>query len=69
MAQDDHQGTASPRTLSRELVHRLRNDLGVAIATADLLMLEPSLGLQALKDVAKIRDACVKAIEQINNAA
>lgn len=65
---DDRAARPAPR-LPPDLVHRVRNDLSVAIATADLLLLDRSLGLPAIKDLQKIRRACIKAIDAVNAAA
>ena len=65
---DDRAARPAPR-LPPDLVHRVRNDLTVAIATADLLLLDRSLGLPAIKDLQKIRRACIKAIDAVNAAA
>jgi hypothetical protein len=65
---DDRAERAAPR-LPPDLVHRVRNDLTVAIATADLLLLDRSLGLVAMRDLQKIRRACIKAIDAVNAAA
>jgi hypothetical protein len=47
----------------------VRNELSVAIATADLLLLDRSMGLHAVGDLRKIRRACIKAIDAVNAAA
>ena len=65
---DDRAASPAPR-LPPDLVHRVRNDLSVAIATADLLLLDRSLALPAIKDLQKIRRACIKAIDAVNAAA
>jgi hypothetical protein len=65
---DDRAARPAPR-VPPELVHRVRNELTVAIATADLLLLDRSLGLPAVKDLQKIRRACIKAIDAVNAAA
>jgi hypothetical protein len=65
---DDRAARPAPR-LPPDLVHRVRNDLSVAIATADLLLLDRSLGLHAVRDLQKIRRSCIKAIDAVNAAA
>jgi hypothetical protein len=70
MLTDDHDGAARPAPrLPPELVHRVRNGLTVAIATADLLLLDRSLGLPAVRDLQKIRRACIEAMAAVNKAA
>jgi hypothetical protein len=70
MSQDDARSAAPPGArLPHDLVHRLRNDLGVAIGTADLLLLDRSIAPHALRDLEKIRDACIKTMAEINAAA
>ena len=65
---DDRAARPAPR-LPPDLVHRVRNDLSVAIATADLLLLDRSMGLGTIRDLQKIRRACIKAIDAFNAAA
>ena len=65
---DDRAARPAPR-LPPDMVHRVRNELSVAIATADLLLLDRSLGLHAVSDLRKIRRACIKAIDAVNQAA
>ena len=70
MLRDDDRSADRPETrVPPDLVHRLRNDLSVAIATADLLLLDRSLGLHAIRDLQKIRRSCIKAIDAVNAAA
>lgn len=65
---DDRAARPAPR-LPPEMVHRVRNELTVAIATADLLLLDRTLGLPAMRDLQRIRRACIKAIDAVNAAA
>ena len=65
---DDRAARPAPR-LPPDMVHRVRNELTVAIATADLLLLDRSLGVPAIRDLQKIRRACIKAIDAVNAAA
>ena len=65
---DDRAARPAPR-LPPDMVHRVRNELTVAIATADLLLLDRTLGLPAMRDLQKIRRACIKAIDAVNAAA
>lgn len=65
---DDRAARPAPR-LPPDMVHRVRNELTVAIATADLLLLDRTLGLAAMRDLQKIRRACIKAIDAVNAAA
>lgn len=68
-----HDGARSAATskagLPRELVHRVRNDLCAAIATTDLLLLDNSIGPRAIRDLKRIRAACLKVMDEINAAA
>ena len=64
---DDRAARPAPR-LPPDMVHRVRNELTVAIATADLLLLDRTLGLSAMRDLQKIRRACIKAIDAVNAA-
>jgi hypothetical protein len=69
MSHKDARSAGSKAGLPREVVHQIRNDLGTAIATADLLLLDRSLSLSAVRDVQAIRAACLKVMEKINAGA
>jgi nitrogen-specific signal transduction histidine kinase len=55
----------TPAPLPREFVHELRNALGVAVGTADLLMLQLPPGANA-RDVDTIRDACLRIVRALD---
>jgi hypothetical protein len=51
-----------PQALPREFVHDLRNHLGTAVGTADLMLHDAGRARQP-GDLEKLRDACLKAVE------
>lgn len=69
MLKDDGRAARPAPRLPPDMVHRVRNELTVAIATAELLLLDRTLGLPAIRDLQKIRRACIKAIDAVNAAA
>ena len=61
MSNDDGRSAVHPQALPREFVHDLRNCLGIAVATADLLLHGVAEGPEA-SDLEKIREACLRAV-------
>lgn len=45
-----------------QVVHDLRNCLSVAVGTADLVLLEHTLNQAQIRDIEKIREACLRAM-------
>lgn len=65
MSNDDDRSTIHSTALPREFVHDLRNCLGVAVATADLLLHGANEGSQ-VTDLEKIREACLRAVSVLD---
>jgi len=61
MSNDDGRSAVYPPALPREFVHDLRNCLGIAVATADLLLQGVDDGPRT-SDLEKIRAACLRAV-------
>ena len=62
MPKPDKRRNAHPKPLAPEVVHDLRNCLGVAVGTADLLLLDGISDQSQARDIEKIREACLRAI-------
>ena len=65
MSNVDERSATDRKPLPPAFVHELRNSLGVAVGIADLLSLT-ALTVDQAGDLAKIRDACLRAVETLN---
>jgi signal transduction histidine kinase len=48
------------------VIHDLRNCLSVAVGTADLVLLDSTLNPALARDIEKIREACLRAMQIVD---
>ena len=65
MSHDDGRSAVYPRALPREFVHDLRNLLGTAVCTADLMLHDAGRARQP-RDLEHLHEACLKAVDLLD---